>query len=124
MKKALLTGLISVSALLLSCGTQYEPYPDFIGRHGHSAVVSGGKMYVFGGYGSGDFLNDLWVYDPTAAAPDEWAQLNPPSPPPPRDYHTAVVDGSGNIYVFGGYSKDEALNDVYYNDLWMYTRRI
>ncbi len=119
MKKALLTGVICVSALLLSCGSNFEPFPDFMGRHGHTAVVAGGLMYVFGGHDGGDFLNDLWKYDP---ATDQWTKLNPassPSPPPARAYHAAVSDGT-NMYVIGGYREDDQGTDVYYDDMWRY----
>jgi N-acetylneuraminic acid mutarotase len=51
----------------------------FYGRREHSAVYVGGKMVVFGGYGtscSGSYCGDAAAYDPVA---NTWTLLTPPS---------------------------------------------
>ncbi|PAV79058.1 hypothetical protein WR25_15741 [Diploscapter pachys] len=72
-------------------------------RDGHSAVVWGHKMYIFGGFEeeAQRFSQETYVYDfPTA----RWSLFNTTGPLPLwRDFHTAVqIDGT--MYVFGGRS--------------------
>lgn len=119
MKKAILILSVFVSTMLLSCGSRFEPFPDYMGRHGHSAVVYNNKMYVFGGHDGGDFLNDLWVYDPPPE--DTWTKLDSTTSPPVRGYHAAVVDDlTGYIYVYGGIDSTAVSNFIYYDDMWEY----
>ena len=74
------------------------------GRGGHSAVWTGSKMIVFGGYnGSGGFqeLGDGGIYDPATGL---WSSLNTNGAPSARSWHSAVWTGSKMI-VFGGVSR-------------------
>ncbi|PWB68091.1 hypothetical protein C3F09_12295 [candidate division GN15 bacterium] len=71
--------------------------PMLTPRAEHSAVVFGGKIYVFGGEDEG--ANDLnWaeVYDP---ATDSWSQL---SPAPTTRNHTGAAVIDSLIYIVGG----------------------
>jgi N-acetylneuraminic acid mutarotase len=87
------------------------------GRHGHSAVVAGNSMLVFGGYSSASH-NDMWRLD---LIDFHWHALAPKGAPPcPRWRHTAVVTDAGGMYVFGGNtrgSESENLNDMYCYDI-------
>ena len=87
------------------------------GRHGHSAVVAGDGMLVFGGYSSASH-NDMWRLD---LIDFEWQALAPKGTPPcPRWRHTAVMTDVGGMYVFGGNtrgSESENLNDMYCYDI-------
>eukprot|EP00959_Pyramimonas_sp_CCMP1952_P081919 1711431-Pyramimonas_sp.AAC.1 len=58
------------------------------GRHGHSALVAGDSMYVFGGYG-GSCNQDLFRLDLKTW---EWEELRPQGACPcPRWRHAAVL---------------------------------
>ena len=70
--------------------------PDTINQH--AAISMGGKIYVTGGYGNGDYTNTLIVFDPQA---DTWTELA--SMGSARGDHTSAVIG-GKLYVFGGFS--------------------
>ncbi len=72
-------------------------------REGHTAVWTGSKMIVWGGYrregGTGILTNTGGVYDP---ATDTWTPMSTIGAPTARDSHTAVWTGSKMI-VWGGY---------------------
>ena len=74
--------------------TEGAPAP----RHSHTAVWTGDKMIVWGGYGEGAFKNTGGVYD---AATDTWAALPTAGAPQARNQHRAVWTGSEMI-VWGG----------------------
>lgn len=82
-------------------------------RHQHTTTVIEGQMYVYGGrsVGTGGFLNDLWVYDPTV---DTWTELT--ASPETRSSHSAAAI-NGKMYVFGGVGGTPV---AYLNDLWAY----
>ncbi|CAJ0582460.1 unnamed protein product, partial [Mesorhabditis spiculigera] len=98
-------------------------------RDGHTAVVSGHRMYVFGGFEeelqrfsqdtySFDFLTKTWSKLTTSGHPPIW-----------RDFHTAVaindkmyIYGGRRVYenkmfVFGGY---QGTLNKHFNDLYSY----
>src|SRR5438552_17626540 len=81
-------------------GGQYDPATNSwtatstanapLGRYSHTAVWTGSKMIVWGGYGyidccSTNYLNTGGRYDPTT---DTWTATSPDAPQD-RDYHTA-----------------------------------
>jgi gliding motility-associated-like protein len=99
----------------------------------YSAVTweSEGKLYLFGGYGSGQgWLNDLWAYDP---ATKNWTWLKGSSTvnqsgtygakgvaaagntPGGRD-GAVTWESEGKLYLFGGYGSGSG----WLNDLWAY----
>jgi len=81
-------------------------------RVGHSVVIMGSEVWVFGGYSVlfGD-LNDLWAFDrPTGA----WRNVVAPEPrPAQRNGQSALVSdtSSKKFVVFGGNLR---------NDMWQY----
>jgi N-acetylneuraminic acid mutarotase len=77
------------------------------GRQHHTAVWTGSKMIVWGGWGSGN-LNDGGVYDPVANA---WTLTTTTGAPLGRYFHTAVWTGTRMI-VWGGVN----VSSVYFND--------
>ena len=88
-------------------------------RYGHTAVwsVMADGFYIFGGYGGGNYLNDLYLYSREA---NKWEELLPGgSIPSGREHHAAVwsvmADG---FYIFGG--RDNNSNIL--NDLYLYSR--
>ena len=101
-----------------------------------SWIDSSGNLWLFGGIGY-DFagnlnlLNDLWNFDGA-----NWTWLSgygqagsygtkgtaaPGNNPGARSSSVSWIDGSGNLWLFGGYDYDSATNDGgYLNDLWYY----
>lgn len=98
-------------------------------------------LYLFGGggydqNGSSGFLNDLWAYD---LGSNQWMWMNGSSVknasgvygtkgtanaanvPGARYYASAVADTNGNMYLFGGFGKDQVGTSNYLNDLWKLT---
>jgi FG-GAP-like repeat/Galactose oxidase, central domain len=71
------------------------------GRAWHTAVWTGSKMIVWGGWdgAAGSDVNTGWAYDPVT---DTWTGLSTASAPSARDNHTAVWTGSKMI-VWGGW---------------------
>jgi hypothetical protein len=92
-----------------------------------------GNFWLFGGFGydsgtlaAGD-LNDLWKYDPTT---NTWTYVsgsnlvNQPGVysgaevPGARDSAVGWIDGSGNLWLFGGEGYDSTTTFGDLNDLW------
>jgi len=112
-------------SLLIPNGDIDSPRP----RHGHTMVSTGlNTLLVFGGRNNGrpelTTFNDLWEYNITSA---KWTQLkaqNDPSSPPQRCGLTATainIAGNNQMVIFGG-TAPQSPTDVYYNDVWKYTR--
>ncbi|RUS29259.1 hypothetical protein BC938DRAFT_480867 [Jimgerdemannia flammicorona] len=87
------------------------------GRFGHSAVIFGSRMYIFGGQVDGHYLNDLIAFDVTtleSSAP-RWEFIVAGNEGPfGRTGHISAYHG-GKIYVFGGTD-----GEAFYNDIWAY----
>jgi hypothetical protein len=121
-----------------SYGTQGIPAVGNVpgGREGASVWTSGGRFWLFGGYGVDAVsnlgaLNDLWEYDPATnewtwisgssmllagnVAPGVYGTLGTPAPgnvPPGRSQAASWTDISGNLWLFSGSSNG------FLNDLW------
>jgi hypothetical protein len=93
-----------------------------------------GTLWLFGGQDAGtDFLNDLWSFNTSSKT---WTQVSPgglnqkgtygtqriPAPgniPGGRWGATARLDGSGNLWLFGGFGFDSTTSTPgLLNDLW------
>jgi hypothetical protein len=111
-------------------------------KQGVTWIDSSGYLMLFGGSGfdsvnaGADYLNDLWKFDGTnwtwVSGSDVCGQygsygikgvVNPANIPGGRESSLRWVDGSGNVYIFGGNG------DAYYsgstnqgslNDLWKF----
>lgn len=72
------------------------------GRYDHTAVWTGSKLIIFGGYGgtlgARNYYNDGGVYDP---ATDIWQPLTMVNAPQARSNHTATW-ADDRMIVFGG----------------------
>jgi len=93
-------------------------------------VDSTGRLWLFGGRSSGNFMNDLWFYQPTTGL---WTWVGGANSggdygvygtkgtaattnlPPARANSINWIDKSGNLWLFGGVSMSGNLND-----LWVY----
>jgi len=109
-------------------------------------VDNSGNLWLFGGAGfdgngTNGFLNDLWEFNPRT---NEWAWMGGSSTEPPmygggqsgvygtlrtpatgnipgsRASATTWTDGSGNLWLFGGWGFDAKGNDGNLNDLWKF----
>ncbi|KAL6743834.1 hypothetical protein Aduo_016829 [Ancylostoma duodenale] len=72
-------------------------------RDGHSAVVVGDRMFLFGGFEEDlqRFSQETYVFD---FLTNRWSEFNTTGQPPLwRDFHTAVAIDS-KMYIFGGRS--------------------
>ncbi len=71
-------------------------------RRNHAATEFGGRLFVFGGLGStgGQFLDDVWSYDPATNA---WTEVTSQgSRPDARAFHQVISNGQ-RIYFGGGF---------------------
>jgi len=84
-------------------------------RSFHSAIYDAARdrIVVFGGYGTGGILNDVWSL--SFASGGTWAPLSATGTPPVARYaHAALLDApNSRMIVFGG---SNGMQDV--NDLW------
>jgi N-acetylneuraminic acid mutarotase len=74
-------------------------------RDGHTAVVYGDRMYIFGGFEEENqrFSQETYYFDFITKT---WGQLITEGEPPQyRDFHTACVI-EGRMYIFGGRSDE------------------
>jgi N-acetylneuraminic acid mutarotase len=124
-------------------GTQGTPAAGNIpgGRYGASTWTDGsGNLWLFGGsgidstYNLGE-LNDLWKFNPATnewawisgsstlpgwytGAPGVYGTLGTPAEgnvPAGRNYAASWMDGSGNLWLFGG------IGGAFLNDLWEFS---
>ena len=95
-----------------------------------------GDFWLFGGLGANGRTNDLWKYDPPSGA---WALVSGSQTavntsgvygtegmssatnlPGARQNAVAGTDGSGNVWMFGGYGYDSTGTAGALNDLWTF----
>ncbi|TMQ60857.1 MAG: hypothetical protein E6K72_00215 [Candidatus Eisenbacteria bacterium] len=77
-------------------------YPTVRGEYGTAYDPVHDRVFVFGGYRSGAFINDAWQLDLAAATPT-WSQVTAANPPPPRSIPYAIYDAPRDRWiVFGG----------------------
>mmetsp|Transcript_117160 Transcript_117160/g.373174 ORF Transcript_117160/g.373174 Transcript_117160/m.373174 type:complete len:792 (+) Transcript_117160:52-2427(+) len=73
-------------------------------RFGHTAVIYGHSMYIFGGWDGHDTMQELVEYNISS---NMWVQLPPHGTAPRARYrHTAVVCGDA-MFTFGGVDKTQ-----------------
>ena len=122
-------------------GTQGAPAAANVpgGRVGAvSWTDASGNLWLFGGQGydsagSEAYLDDLWEFNPTSntwtwisgadtgGQPGIYGTLGVPAAanvPGGREFAVSWIDGSGNLWLFGGYGFDSIGNGPVLNDLW------
>jgi hypothetical protein len=106
-----------------------------------------GNFWLFGGSDGNNFLCDMWMYNHSALAPSTyqtkegaWSSFSPavcgsfsdvpgsystlPVYPGSRTNPVTWVDGSGNLWLFGGYGYDGQSPNAtlgFLNDLWKFS---
>ncbi|WP_340153013.1 kelch repeat-containing protein [uncultured Marivirga sp.] len=100
-----------------------------------SWVDEQGNFWLFGGYESFEYYNDLWKFNPTAKTwtwisgrnsqniPGSYGvqgEENNQNEIGSRRYTGSWVDDEGNFWVFGGQGRDKASQLGLLNDLWKY----
>lgn len=73
------------------------------------------KTVMFGGWGLGGVLNDLWTYDSNAHV---WSEITPVgSLPPPRMIHAVALDTKRHLFIIaGGQNESTSLGDSWIYD--------
>ncbi|RZL18991.1 MAG: hypothetical protein EOO89_04630, partial [Pedobacter sp.] len=105
-------------------------------RRDATTWASGGKLYLFGGYGNAAAgiggLNDLWEYDPatnnwtwikgsnSSSQNGVYGTLNTPNinNTPSARLHGEGWESDGKLYLFGGFSSVSSGGAI--NDLWVF----
>jgi N-acetylneuraminic acid mutarotase len=128
-------------------GTKGSPAPTNMPSARNSAtswIDAAGDLWLFGGFGIStgaganlDYLNDLWEYN---SASGEWVWVSGSDSygvfapveygtqgvaaadniPGARSGGVSWTDGSGRLWLFGGYAFDSARNAGPINDLWSF----
>ncbi len=87
-------------------------------RYAPALVTVGKRIYLFGGGGSGGFLNDLWAYDPAANC---WEKLVPNGKiPGPRGCPLPHCTDGNRIYLFSGAQSAADHGSWINGDLYVY----
>ena len=124
--KTILHILLAFSLFLATAGhaqnnwTLKSPTTHPPGLAAHAlAYIGDDKVLVFGGVdGSYNIINETWVYD---LSENNWTQMNPSQPPPPRYSHAMAYIGGDQVLVFGGSGTfDEYGEDFQLDDTWVY----
>jgi hypothetical protein len=76
-------------------------------RQRHSAVWTGSKMIVWGGFGAASYESSGGIYDP---ATDTWTSMSAAGAPAGRT-ELAMVWAGGSLVVWGGINNSSALAD-------------
>eukprot|EP01137_Pigoraptor_chileana_P004640 Opistho-2@46554 len=99
-------------------GAEHSESPWPSARWGHSAVVCGRRMCLYGGHDATQTLSEVWAFDPSTRT---WQLVETQgAQPPPRKGHCAAV-WSGKMYVFGGNDRAAFLDDTWALDLQSWT---
>lgn len=82
-------------------------------REAHSAVWTGNRLLIWGGWNGGPFLDTGSLLDPATGIPGTWTTMSQVGAPAARRDHTAVWTGKDMI-VWGGCGEDGCAK--YYGD--------
>jgi Galactose oxidase, central domain len=102
---------------------------------------SSGNFWLFGGSNGNNFMNDLWMYNHSSLSPSTYTTTegtwtfeagstlldqsgnysSGTLTPGARTNPVTWTDGSGNLWLFGGYGYDGKGTLGLLNDLWEYT---
>jgi hypothetical protein len=86
-------------------------------REGHSALWTGHRMLVWGGWNGGPFLGDGASFDPASGASGTWSTMSAAGAPSVRRDAAVVWTGS-EMFLWGGLSGENG--SVYHGDGGLY----
>ncbi len=79
--------------------------------------IADGKVLLFGGLGESDNrYDDTWIFDSMSG---QWVEKNPGHDPPARSSHSLSYSEENVVYLFGGYTGSESMDDM-----WKYNRSL
>jgi len=88
--------------------------PSIRERHNLATLWDTDKVVLFGGYNSGSYYNDTWVYD---LSDDNWTKLTITGEPSKRStFGMAMVNQTNKIVLFGGRGPTGVYNDTWVLD--------
>jgi hypothetical protein len=137
-------GSTTVGAEIIAAAQNVSAYPGTVPTARLGAATwtdASGNFWLFGGSDGNHFLSDLWVYNPSVLNPSTYTTtegtwtfvggvLTTDQPgnyssgtafPGARTNAVTWTDGSGNLWLFGGYGYDGQATVGFLNDLWEYT---
>ena len=86
-----------------------------LGRYGHTAILAGARIIIFGGKGQKQVFRYLHALDPITMT---WYQgPEGGGAPAARFDHSANLVGGTKMVIFGGWNGHDFYNDVYTLDL-------
>ena len=93
--------------------------PAGMSRHGHTATLLSGRIFVYGGRtAEKEHIANIHIFDPSNLT---WKTPRVRSNPPSRVFHTAnALEGDSRITVFGGSGHALDGRSVFHNDVWLY----
>jgi hypothetical protein len=82
-------------------------------RHSHSAVNFNNDLLIYGGIHNDNWLNDIYVFDTSAA---KWKEIIPESSlvPPRISNYSFEIMNQKYLLIYGGVSKDNELQNNFY----------
>ncbi|MBN2040951.1 MAG: hypothetical protein JW864_12980 [Spirochaetes bacterium] len=117
---------INVSGEMFEIDFTASPKYDWIdytishSRSEHSAVFYNDSIYLFGGYNSGTYYNDLWEFDTTNSNFSE-ISITGITIIPTRS-GISMIEHDGLFYVFGGFDGTDCLDDLWYYSSGSWTK--
>lgn len=87
-------------------------------RYGAMSVLYKEKLYIFGGFSDGGDHNDLWLFDLNTKNWECLSNTNSNGIAPQPRYCGAFCEYNGNLFLFGGRSRQNA--KLNYSDLWIF----
>ncbi|KAK9448143.1 uncharacterized protein V1518DRAFT_419791 [Limtongia smithiae] len=110
--------ILDTSAYVWSIAPEDGPRPT--PRHGHTLIIVGSLVYIFGGSIGNQYFDDMYCYDlRNVAKPGSsmWEKVEYQSVAPPARANHSMVYYNDRLFMFGGLNQDTLFNDTWCFDL-------
>jgi hypothetical protein len=94
------------------------PVPDARSRHAMCYDNRLHQVILFGGFGNGNFLNDVWDYESTGLQRGRWIPRPEATGPSPRYAHTMVFDRFQGLAIVAGGTPDSQYSQT--SEVWKF----